>query len=405
VALAGVLALVTVLGGCSLSSTPQLSRALCIATDFPLVGASSEEGKAAQNGANLAISQTALGSGYTLDARGFDDSLNGQPDAGTAAMNLNSAASEECVLALVGPLQDALAASAMPLAANSGLPMVSPGTASPGLTRAAAATLYGLDFAALHPARKPITFFRLLAPDDQQAAAAARAAIVDGQTQAYVVDDGQIYGRALATFFTQAYQILGGTVVGTASLTSGAGTAAADLATAVRASRAQLVYYGGATGGGAALRLALGAPGQGSPSMLGASGIAGDAGFVRVATAPAAEGTEATRAAPDVAALPGAGADQFRASYRAKFDAEPTSASVLGYDAASVVIAALRALIAAGQRPTRENVRQRLTALTFQGLEGTITFDGNGDNVGARAVSLYVVRGGAWVYLSRASTS
>jgi hypothetical protein len=69
-----------------------------------------------------------------------------------------------------------------------------------------------------------------------------------------------------------------------------------------------------------------------------------------------------------------------------------------------VVIAALRALIAAGQRPTRELVRQRLTMLSFPGLEGTIAFDANGDNVGTRAVSLYGVRGGAWVYLSRAST-
>ncbi len=162
---------------------------------------------------------------------------------------------------------------------------------------------------------------------------------------------------------------------------------------------------GGATGGGAALRLALGPTGPGSPPMLGASGIADDAGFVRAATASAAEGTEATRAAPDVAALPGAGADQFRASYRAKFDVEPTSASVLGYDAASVVIAAVRALIAAGQRPTRENVRQRLASMTFQGLAGPIAFDANGDNVGTRSVSLYVVRGGAWVYLSPASTA
>ena len=138
--------------------------------------------------------------------------------------------------------------------------------------------------------------------------------------------------------------------------------------------------------------------------MLGANGIAGDAGFVRAATVSAAEGTEATRAAPDPSALAGAGGDQFLASYRAKFDTEPTSASVLGYDAAGVVIAALRALIAAGQRPTREKVRQRMGAMTFHGLEGAIVFDSNGDNTGTRAVSLYVVRGGAWVYLSRAST-
>jgi ABC-type branched-subunit amino acid transport system substrate-binding protein len=368
-----------------------------------LAGASSEEGKAAQNGAILAISQTALGSGYTVGTRNYDDALNGQPSADAAAMNLNSAVSDGCVIALVGPLQDGLAAAQMPLAANSGLPVVSPGTASPGLTRAATATLYGLDYAALHPARKPVTFFRLPAADDQQAAAAARVAIVDGQTLAYVVDDGQIYGRALATFFAQAYQTLGGTVVGAASLTSAA--AATNLANAVHGSGAQVVYYsGGATGGGAALRLALGPAGAASPAMLGASGIAGDAGFVGAATASAAEGTEATRAAPEVAALPGADADQFRMRYQAKFGSEPTSASVLGYDAASAVIAAVRALIAAGQRPTRELVRQRLTTLTFAGLEGTITFDANGDNIGTRAVSLYGVRGGAWVYLSRVST-
>jgi branched-chain amino acid transport system substrate-binding protein len=394
-----------VLGGCSLSSTPEPAQALCIATDLPLTGASSEEGKAAQNGATLAISQTTLGSGYTLGMRNYDDTLNGVPNADAAVANLYSAASDDCVVALVGPLQDGVAAAEMPLAANSGLPMVSPGTASPGLTRAGTATLYGLDFTELHPERKPLTFFRLPAADDQQAAAAARVAIVDGQSLAYVVDDGQIYGRARAAFFAQAYQMLGGTVVGTASLTSTAAPMATDLASLVRASGAQVVYYsGGATGGGAALRLALGPAGAGSPAMLGTSGIAGDAGFVRAATASAAEGTEATRAAPDVAALQGAEADQFSMRYLARFGAEPTSASALGYDAASVVLAAMRALIAAGQRPTRELVRQRLTTLSYSGLEGPIAFDRNGDNIGTRAVSLYVVRGGTWVYLSRVST-
>jgi branched-chain amino acid transport system substrate-binding protein len=244
-------------------------------------------------------------------------------------------------------------------------------------------------------------------PDDGQAAAAARVAALDGRSQAYVVDDGQIYGRALATFFIQAYQALGGTVVGTAELTTTAPPPAAALAALVRTSGAQVIYYGGgATGGGAALCQALGTASPGGPPalpMLGASGIAGDAGFVSAATASAAEGTEATRAAPDAAGLTGANADQFRASYRARFDADPTSASVLGYDAANVVVSALQALIAAGARPTRENVRQRLATMTFQGLEGAIAFDSNGDNSGTRAVSLYVVHGGAWVYLKPVS--
>jgi branched-chain amino acid transport system substrate-binding protein len=405
-ALAGVLALVLVLGGCSLSSSDSATKTVCIATDLPLVVTNSDDGKAAQDGANLAIGQARLGGGFTLVARNFDDSLNGQPSTDAATTNAYAITSDACVVALVGPLQDALAASEMPLVANSGLPVVSPGTASPGLTRAASATLYGFDFAALHPAQKPITFFRLPAPDDDQAAAAAREAIVNGQTKAFVVDDGGIYGRALAGFFARAYVALGGTVAGTSSLTSTAASAAQDLAAVVRASGAQVIYYGGgATGGGAALRLALGASGPGSAPMLGASGIASDASFVRQATASAAEGTEATRSAPDAASLVGEDAARFRASYRAQFDSDPTSASVLGYDAASVVIDTMQALIAAGQRPTRENVRQRLSTTTFQGLEGTISFDTYGDNVGTRSVSLYVVRGGAWVYLSRASTA
>jgi hypothetical protein len=41
--------------------------------------------------------------------------------------------------------------------------------------------------------------------------------------------------------------------------------------------------------------------------------------------------------------------------------------------------------------------------MTFQGLEGAIAFDSNGDNSGTRAVSLYVVHGGAWVYLKPVS--
>ncbi|HEV2236297.1 MAG TPA: ABC transporter substrate-binding protein, partial [Ktedonobacterales bacterium] len=238
IALAGLLALVTMLAGCSLSSGDEPAKALCIATDLPLVGASGADGNAVRNGANLAISQAQLGGGYSVTGRSLDDTLNGLPSADAATMNVISAASVDCVLALIGPLQDTLAATEMPLAANSGLPIVSPGTASPGLTRAATAGYYGLDYAALHPASKPNIFYRLPVPDDGQAAAAARVAVLDGQTQAYVVDDGQIYGRALATFFTQAYQALGGTVVGTAELTTTDQPPALARAALVRASGA-----------------------------------------------------------------------------------------------------------------------------------------------------------------------
>jgi branched-chain amino acid transport system substrate-binding protein len=403
-ALIAVMALATILAGCSISTDDTVSKALCVATDFPASGADGAQGKPAQNGADLAISQAKLSGGYTLVARDKDDATNGMHDEGLGAMNVTAVASDDCVLALVGPLHDSVAAAEMPIAANAGLAMISPATSNAGLTKKEAATAYGLDYAALHPAEKPLTFFRLPVPDDGQAVADAQLALDAGHKHVYIVDDAQITGKALATFFAQAFTARGGSVVGSDSLPDTAAQKLADLSGQIKAAGADVVYYSGLmSAAGAALRLAMTNAGLVNVAMIGGRGIANDPTFIEAATPAAAEGTLATLPAADLAALMSPAAQQFAKDYKARYGTDATNAAVYGFDAANVVVAAIGAVIDAGQTPTRENVRRQIATGTYQGLTGLLSFDANGDDVGTQLVSVYSVRNGSWVYVKRAT--
>ncbi len=96
-------------------------------------------------------------------------------------------------------------------------------------------------------------------------------------------------------------------------------------------------------------------------------------------------------------------AQQFTKDYKTRYGTDATSAAVYGFDAASVVVAAIGAVIDAGQTPTRENVRRQIATGAYQGLTGLLSFDANGDDVGTQLVSVYSVRNGSWVFVKRAS--
>jgi ABC-type branched-subunit amino acid transport system substrate-binding protein len=72
---------------------------------------------------------------------------------------------------------------------------------------------------------------------------------------------------------------------------------------------------------------------------------------------------------------------------------------VTAFDAANVELAAINAVIDAGQTPTRANVLAQIVNTSYDGLTGPITFDVNGDNASSRVTSVYVVKNGAWMYV------
>jgi branched-chain amino acid transport system substrate-binding protein len=374
---------------------------VCIGTDFPVSGTDASSGTPAQNGAVLAANQNkSLHKNYTLQIKNFDDAVNGVHNPTQGATNVTKMVSDSCIVAMVGPFNSGVAGAEIPIATQAGLGMISPANTNPGLTLQQYANTYGFDFAKMHPSGKPEAYFRLPANDVVQGKEDAAIATEAGAKKAYVVDDSEPYGKGLADFFKQYFTQGGGTVLGRDEITANNSAQLTSLVAKMKATNPDVVFYGGVTAnGGPALRLAMSSNGMGKVPMVGGDGIAGDPGFIQIAGA-SAEGTTGTVAAPDISGLTGNPAAQaFQTAYKAAFNTDPITYSVVSYDAAMIEIKAINDVIDSGKTPTRANVLAGIAATNYNGIIGNITFDQNGDNAGQKVFSIYTVQGGKWVFV------
>jgi branched-chain amino acid transport system substrate-binding protein len=229
--------------------------ALALATDAPMSGIEGPaEGKPVANAVNLAVRQHQnLGGGYTLKTINYDDASpqTGIHDPSTGTENVQRVVHNPCILGMVGPLHSNVAPFEMPIAANAGLVMLSPAT-NPALTLRPYAEAQGLNFDAVHPLGKPITYFRLIPNDATQVVADADLIFDLGAKSAYVVNNPSPYGEMLAGGFTPAFEGKGGRVVGINSI--GLDSAVIpDVATTIVVAKPDAVFYGGLTSSGGGL--------------------------------------------------------------------------------------------------------------------------------------------------------
>lgn len=380
---------------------------LCIATDFPTTGTAGGSGLPAQNGANLAILQHQnLGNGYTLQVINYNDvsAARGVADPHQGVQNVQEMVHTSCIVGMVGPFDSKVAAAEMPMTAQAGLVMISPSNTNPGLTLRPYAAASGFHFALLHPPGKKINYFRITANDVAQGRVEAKLTKMLGAQRVYVVDDQEWYGVGLATFFIQAFQASGGLILGHDEIPP-VGTAGLipKLAQKIAATHPDAVFYGGVTPtGGGVLKAQLVAQGFNGP-MVGGDGIAEDPSFVKQAGS-AANGTYGTRASLDPSVFTSGARAQFVSNYRAAFSGQhPGSYSSNAYDAAMVIIQAIKSLSVAGRQVTRDALIDAVQGMHYDGLLGHISFDSNGDNSGDNVFSVYEIQSGRWVYLQQIS--
>jgi branched-chain amino acid transport system substrate-binding protein len=397
---------------------------LALATDFPTSGidgsAQGANDKSAENAANLAIMQHQnLGSGYTLKAINYDDSLAGTGDwAGihdpaTGARNVRQLVKNPCIVGMVGPMHSDVAAAEMPIAANAGLAMISPGNTSPSLTLRPyaeaegqktsgyygdqySAGLPGMNFDQLHPPGKPINYFRVVPNDSAQFVIDAQATSILGATSVYIVNDAIPYGELLAGGFTQAFEGRGGRVVGITTVGPDAQDVL-DVTSRIAAANPDAVYYGGISsrvGGLLKARLVnLGYRGL----FIGSDGIADDPAFVTQA-GNAADGTFASIGVRDLSTFTSGAAAQFLSDYSARYQGQtPSVLAAYSYDSAMVLITAIKQLITTQQGVTRAAVIEQVQHVQYAGVIGPISFDSNGD-ISHGIFSIYVVHQGQWAY-------
>ncbi len=102
---------------------------------------------------------------------------------------------------------------------------------------------------------------------------------------------------------------------------------------------------------------------------------------------------------------PGGVAAQFLSDYQAAFPDERLDVfsgpySAFAYDAANMLITAIKTVISSGHDLTRAAVIDQVQHISYEGITGQISFDEHGDNEHP-VFSVYQVQNGSWVFLKK----
>lgn len=399
-----MLSLLAACGSVGGGGAPSVNKNLIIATDFPVSGTEESEGKPAENGVRLAVMQnTNLGNGYTLSLKTYDDAVNGIHNPQQGALNMQDAVSNPQIIAVVGPFNSNVAKAEIPITNEAGLLQISPANTNPGLTIEQYAAANGINFSQLYHAGKKRNYFRIPVTDVIQGKADADFAYNGlNARKVYVLDDSETYGKGLADYFVSEFTADGGQILGRDEISSSIKDFT-SLITKIKGLHPDMVFFGGVTAeGGALFRKQMVAEGMNIP-YEGGDGIAEDPAFLQLA-GPAANGTYGTVAAPDLSTFTSGAAAKFVSDYTAAFGQAPGPYSANSYDAAMIIITALKNIIKSGQTPTRSNLIDAVHGITYHGVTGTISFDANGDTTN-KVLSLYEVTNNKWVFVKTLSTS
>jgi len=372
-----------------------------IAVDLPVGGAEGANGIPTRQGIQLAIDQANAAGGVTLDGKSYqiqmyylDDVPPGEQAHNPAqgSKNADSFIADPDVMAMVGPFNSNVARSMMAKLNTAGLASISPSNTAIDLTNPADPKIKDL-----RPTDK-ITYFRVCTTDAIQGPVAADYAYDKlGKKAVYILDDTEVYGKGIADQFEKEFTAKGGTKLGRDGVPKGT-TDFSSIMSKVAATKPDVLFYGGTQSNGIPLaRKAMASAGMKIP-LVGGDGIV-ESGYTKAAGADA-EGDYGTVAAVNANLL--TEAKSFIDAYTAKNKSDqwqgvPQAYSANGYEAANIIIAAMKA---AGKKD-REAVRAAIAATKdFKGVLGTSSFDAQGDTTN-RWISIYQVKGGAWTYIDQ----
>jgi branched-chain amino acid transport system substrate-binding protein len=405
---AAVVAALAACGGGTSTASKLCNGQISIASEFPTTGADGADGKPAQNAVELAVKQANVGGGYTLSFISYNDvsAALGKHDPDQGVKNVTNMVANKCILGFVGPFNSNVAKAEIPVSENAGLVMISPANTNPGLTVESEAAANGMDWPTLHPAGKPETYFRIPGNDIAQGTVDADLTVAAkpdglGATKVYVVDDQETYGVGIANYYEKELKAKGGTELGRDGIPANGNAQIPGLAAKIAATHPDAVYFGGLTStGGPQLKAQLVQAGYTGP-MIGGDGIGGDPEFIKEAGA-AAEGTYGSSGAPDPSTLTNGVATKFFADYTAAYPTEDYGTyRANSFDAANILIAAIKSIISGGKDLTRAAMITAVQATQYDGATGHISFDAHGDNAGGGIWAFYVVQGGKWVFLTQ----
>ncbi len=341
----------------------------------PTSGAIAHLGKDNENGARLAIEElnakgvTIGGKKVKFELLAEDDGAD--PKQGTAAAQKLV---DSKVNGVVGHLNSGTSIPASKIYSDAGVPQISPSATNPKYTRQGYKTT-----------------FRVVADDVHLGGTLGRYAVdtLKGKSIA-VIDDRTAYGQGVADEFEKGVKGKGGKIVGR-EFTNDKATDFTAILTSLKAKKPDIVFFGGMDAvAGPMLRQMkqLGIDAK----MMGGDGIcsgelpklaAGSMGDNQVVCAEAG-GIDGK----DTAAVKTM--DEFKAKFKAKFNADVQIYAPYVYDAVNVMVAAM---VKANSAEPAKYLPVLAKTSGYKGVTGMISFDEKGD-IKNGALTLHSYEGG-----------
>jgi branched-chain amino acid transport system substrate-binding protein len=359
-------------------------QSVTVGIDLSLTGADAETANLIRDGFMLAIDEAnAKGgpAGIHIDVLMLDDgtATAGQYDPAQGATNARKMVADHTCVAALGPMSSTPGKAMAAIFSQGDLATITPTSTNPDITDPKFAGLY-------RPAGKPI-YFRTVTTDAFQGPSLANyfADVLKVKTM-FGLDDSGAYGVGLAAAFEAQAKKKGITVFGHDRLDPKAADYTTVL-TKIKSLAPQLMYYGGDAQAGVKLVkqsyeiipdvLKAGGDGMYGPSILQGSGF------------PAANNWYATVASPHM--MEDSKLVPFVKAFVAKTGHQPSDYSITAYDAASVVLDAIERVAKTGNPVTRSAVRDAIQATKLETLQGSVSFDANGDLTN-RIVSIFQIQ-------------
>ena len=370
---------------------------ITIGVDLPLSGADASDGVPTANAVKLAVKDADDGGlvpGFTLRTDVRDDAVNGVHDPQRGIANFDAFVGDATDLGVIGPLNSNVAQAIIPISNEDSLALISPANTSPELTKG----MQALALRKAHPLA--ITYFRVCPTDDVQGSAgAAFAYTVLGSRRAFVIDDGQTFGRGVADEWAGEFKSEGGTILDHVHAQPTQTDFRSTIAQAA-SSGADIVFFGGESSTGAAVfRKQMAGTPIAHIDYASADGIQNQQ-FLDVA-GPESENSYATVASANAAELPTA--NTFIKEYQAAYGQAAGAYSASAYVATMVLIDAIAkaARQNGGKMPTREQVLDMLRGTSnFASILGVFSFDQNGDTT-LKIVSVWKAEKKRWTFLTQ----
>jgi branched-chain amino acid transport system substrate-binding protein len=332
----------------------------------PLTGGIAHLGKDNENGARLAVDE-ANARGLTLEGRTVKLELVTEDDQADPKVGTTVAQKlvDAKVIGVVGHLNSGVSIPASAIYNQAGIPMISGSSTNPQLTEQGFKTV-----------------FRVVGRDDQQGPAIAGylAGEIKPKTAA-VIDDATAYGEGLANEVEKTLKAAGVEVLPREKGTDKTADFKAIL-TKIKGKKPEAVFYGGMDAtAGPLLKQAR----ELEIKAVFAFGDGACTDKMKELAGDAAEGLLCSQAGLPVQAAN----KKFLDAYRAKFKIEPILYAAFTYDAANLMIEAMKKADSADSA----KYLPELAKISYEGASGKIEFNDKGDRKDAE-MTIFTMRGG-----------